>query len=188
MKGASGSVVWVVAHPQLSGAELFQLDDAGPEITMRGWVVARVDGVGCAVSYQIDIDQQWVTRRARIGLDSDPGRTLEIDHDGPATWWVNGVTRPDLDGCLDIDLGISPSTNTLPIRRLQLDVGQIESLDVVWVRFPDLTVDVLGQSYERRKESVYRYRSNSFQADLEVDERGVVVRYGDDLWQSVDGR
>jgi uncharacterized protein len=186
--GASGSVVWVVAHPRLSGAELFELDETGPEITMRGWVVARVDGVGCAVSYQIDIDRQWVTRRARIRLDSEPDRTLEIDHDGRGTWTVNDVTRSDLAGCLDIDLGISPSTNTLPIRRLQLDVGQAESLDAVWVRFPDLTVDVLSQTYARQAESVYRYRSNSFQADLEVDERGVVVRYGEDLWQTVNGR
>lgn len=178
--------MWSVSHPSLTGSELFELDQAAEETTLLGWVVARVEGVGCAVSYEIVADRRWVTRRVRVRLDSEPRRTLELDHDGRGAWLVNGENRPDLSTCLDVDLGISPSTNTLPIRRLALEVGAAEALDAAWVRFPDLTVDVLSQRYERRGESVYRYSSDSFQRDLDVDERGVVRHYGDDLWQTVD--
>lgn len=36
---------------------------------------------------------------------------------------LNGVDCPAVAGCTDIDLGFSPSTNLLPIRRLSLEVG-----------------------------------------------------------------
>lgn len=32
---------------------------------------------------------------------------------------------------------------------------------------------------------MYRYTSPGFQRDVEVDADGLVVRYGDDLWQAV---
>lgn len=177
--------MWSISHPSLTGAELFDLEENRHEKVLRGWVVALVEGVGCAVEYKVAADRRWVTRRVDIKLERGLTSTLEIEHDGHGGWSVDGVTRPDLDGCLDVDLGVSPSTNTLPIRRLALDIGQEESLVAAWVRFPDLVVEVLPQSYQRTAESVYRYRSDSFAADLEVDERDVVLRYGDALWQAV---
>ncbi len=180
-------MLWLVAHPRITGAELFELEETNSEIRMRGWVVTRVDGIDCAVSYQVTADQHWVTRGVSVRLESGGTRMLELEHDGGGTWLVDGLPQPDLDGCLDVDLGISPSTNTLPIRRLMLVVGGKASLVAAWIRFPDLVVEGVPQSYERTSESVYRYRSDSFQAELEVDERGVVLRYGDDLWRAVHG-
>jgi hypothetical protein len=179
--------VWTVTHPQLSGTELVELDMDSAEMTLRGWVVATVGGVGCAVSYEIVADRHWVTRRAHVALASEPTRTLTIEHDGIGGWTVDEQARPDLATCLDVDLGISPSTNTLPIRRLGLKVGEARTVDAVWVRFPALSVEVLSQTYERRDGLVYGYSSGDFARDLEVDDRGVVIRYGDDLWKAVEG-
>lgn len=178
--------LWNVAHPQLSGTELFDLDERGSDVVLNGWVVAAVDGTACAASYEVVADPGWVTRRVLIILASDSDRTLTIDHDGEGGWSVDGVPRPDLFSCRDVDLGISPSTNTLPIRRLRTGVGDVVHLDAAWVRFPQMTVEVLSQTYERIGDSSYRYSSTNFQRNLEVDDDGVVVRYGDDLWQAVD--
>lgn len=177
--------LWTITHPSLTGTELFQLKEDGPKI-LRGWVVAMVERVGCAVQYQVSADEHWVTRRVDIELESSVGGALVIEHDGQGRWSVDGVIHSGLDGCLDVDLGISPSTNTLPIRRLRLGVGESEDLVAAWVRFPDMTVEVLPQRYERTAESTYRYQSDSFQADLDVDEYGVVLRYGHSLWHVVD--
>ncbi len=90
------------------------------------------------------------------------------------------------DGLLDIDLSITPSTNTLPIRRLDLAVGGRKSVEALWIRFPDLQIDQLSQTYQRSGPGAYRYESNggAFAAELEVDSEGVVVTYGD-LWERV---
>jgi hypothetical protein len=39
------------------------------------------------------------------------------------------------EGCLDIDLGFSPSTNLLPIRRLTLAVGEAATVRAAWLPF-----------------------------------------------------
>lgn len=178
--------MWTVNHPQLTGAELFELDDSGTDIVMRGWIVANVQGVACAVSFEIVADRKWVTRRAAVTVGSEEDQTMKIEHDGRGHWSVDGVDRPDLSTCLDVDLGITPSTNTLPIRRLGLHVGESKALNAAWLRFPEMSVEMLGQRYERVSDSIYRYSSTDFQSDLEVDNTGIVQRYGTDLWQTVE--
>lgn len=178
--------MWRVDHPQLVGTELFDLQEQGSGVVMTGWVVAAFDGAPCAVSYEVTADSQWITRRAVVTMSSESGRTVEIEHDGAGHWSVDGGERLALSACRDVDLGISPCTNTLPIRRLGLEVGELAHLDAVWVRFPEMKVEVLTQTYERLGDRMYRYTSPSFQRDIEVDDAGLVVRYGDDLWQAIE--
>ena len=70
-------------------------------------------------------------------------------------------------------------------RRRAAEAG-VEVEFAVWGRFPEMKVEVLTQTYERLGDRMYRYTSPSFQRDIEVDDAGVVVRYGDDLWQAIE--
>ena len=81
-------------------------------------------------------------------------------------------------GCHDVDLALTPATNTLPIRRLNLQVGSSESVVAAWVKFPDLTVQPLSQRYTRMTKDTYRYESNTgFSAEIVVDDLGLVASY-----------
>ena len=93
----------VESAPSRLQGELVYLDEEGP----------------CAVSYRVDCDDAGITTRVtvssrRCGIAS--GRSLVRHHDG--TWTVDEGVRPDLAGLCDIDLSVTPATNTLPIRRL----------------------------------------------------------------------
>lgn len=61
-------------------------------------------------------------------------------------------------------------------------------MNAVWIRFPDMSVLVLSQRYTRLAERMYRYesRGGEFTADLEVDDLGLVMRYGT-FWERIDG-
>jgi uncharacterized protein len=87
------------------------------------------------------------------------------------------IELTDLAGCIDVDLGLTPATNTLPIRRLQLEIGETATLMAAWVKFPSLDIVPLEQRYERLSEFSYRYSSTNFTALLEVDELGLVTHY-----------
>jgi hypothetical protein len=77
-----------------------------------------------------------------------------------------------------VDLAITPATNTLPIRRLQLQVGHSESVTAAWVKVPELTVQPLPQRYTRLTKNSYRYESsNGFSAEIFVDDLGLVITY-----------
>ena len=83
-----------------------------------------------------------------------------------------------LKGCIDVDLGCSPATNTLPVRRLRLAIGGSTTIKAAWVRFPELTVEKSAQTYARLDEFTYRYSSDTYEAELVVDDEGVVAQYG----------
>ena len=76
-------------------------------------------------------------------------------------------------------LGCSPSTNTLPIRRLRLAIGKAHTIQAAWIRFPELDVVKSAQTYTRLDEFTYRYASGDFAAELTVDDDGLVAAYAD---------
>lgn len=132
------------------------------------------------------MDRQWRTRRVDIVITrGDRELRIGMATDGTGNWLVDDQAMDVLGGCLDVDLGWTPSTNTLPIRRLGLEVGAAESITAAWVRIPELTVETSEQTYQRLGERQWRYASGSFVADLEVDPQGLVLRYGPDLWRAV---
>ena len=170
-----------------TGLERFELTRGEQAWFLDGTIVTLGERGPADVHYRIACDTAWQTRTADITLADDRGlhRLQIVATDG--TWFVNGDPAPQLDGCIDIDLGWSPSTNTLPIRRLNLEIGARSApLNMAWVRFPELTVEVLAQSYERiaERQYIYRSRDGGFQAVLDVDDDGVVIHY-EAIWTRV---
>jgi uncharacterized protein len=107
--------------------------------------------------------------------------------DSHGEWSDHGSGPIDaVKDCLDVDLELSPITNTLPIKRLNLAVGQSEEIAVAWIRFPSLEIVHARQSYERLSDRTYRYRSlaSGFTAKIDVDENGLTVRY-EGIWERV---
>jgi uncharacterized protein len=92
---------------------------------------------------------------------------------------VDGKPAKALKGCTDVDLGCSPSTNTLPIRRLRLAIGGTKKIQAAWIQFPDLSVVKAAQTYTRLDEFTYRYASGTFEAELTVDDDGLVAAYAE---------
>ncbi len=120
--------------------------------------------------YEIEFDE-WATTRACIG-------TLCLEH-GEDGWTVDGELRPDLDEAIDVDIVLTPFTNTLPIRRHPLGVGEHADFLMAWVDVPSLEVHPDPQRYTRLDATHYRFDSldSDFTRDLEVDPDGVVVTY-----------
>jgi uncharacterized protein len=77
-----------------------------------------------------------------------------------------------------VDLGFSPLTNTLPILRDGLHRGGApRDYVMALVDVPSLEVSRSEQRYEPIGASAVRFRSGDFEAVLELDEDGFVVRY-----------
>jgi hypothetical protein len=100
-------------------------------------------------------------------------------------WELDEDPRPQVDGCIDVDLNFSPSTNLLPIRRLNLEVGQQATVRAAWLRFPSFKLEPLEQTYHRLDGETYRYESGggSFVRELLVDQDGFVLNYPG-IWEA----
>ena len=151
---------------------------------VEGDTAAFEDGEPFAVSYEIDLDDEWRTRRGVVRGRSRSGRRERvIEADGEGSWRVDGRPAADLDGCLDLDLESSAMTNAFPARRLRLAVGAAADAPAAYVRALDLGVERLDQSYRRLDDGDggqrldYAAPAFDFACVLEYDASGVVVAY-----------
>ena len=119
------------------------------------------------------------------GWVGDENVSIEIAVDSNHRWQLNGADRSAVDGCIDLDLNFSPVTNLLPIRRLNLEVGEHAEVKAAWLRFPSFELEPLSQVYTRLNEFTYRYSSGGgeFVRDLTVNEVGFVTNYPG-FWQA----
>lgn len=110
---------------------------------------------------------------------------IELVVDEQRRWKMNGVIQAQVDGCVDLDLNFSPSTNLLPIRRLNLEVGESAEVKAAWLRFPSFELESFSQVYTRVDDATYRYasRDGEFVADLTVDDVGFPTVYPG-LWEA----
>lgn len=172
-----------------------RLDEPGHEgcrLTSRngGWQISGSavfahGGEACRLAYTIHCNAEWRTLSAAVsGWVGERDVHAEVAREEAGIWRLNGAEVPAVAGCLDVDLNFSPSTNTLPIRRLDLEVGQTATLRAAWLRFPGFALEPLEQSYTRLAENRYRYESTGgwFVAEVTVDGLGLVVDYGE-VWR-----
>ena len=147
---------------------------------LRGSSVFEHDGRPCRLEYEVACDSEWRTTRGFVqGWIGRLPVDIEIAIDEQNGWRLNGLPHPALAGCIDIDLNFSPSTNLLPIRRLDLAVGDTAEMRAAWLRFPSMTLEVLEQRYRRTGPTSYRYESvtSGFACNLEVNDFGLVTHY-----------
>jgi hypothetical protein len=184
-----------------SGTE-HALVDARHGLYARGHQMA-VDPIAYTCRYEVQTDPTWATARLDVSaegagwvrsvrLELAAGRwrvtaTEQGDLDaaltaaGHARAGLPGMEDPDLlYGAFDVDLGGSPLTNTLPIRRLDLaraENGVAHRLSVAWVLLPSLEVVQADQIYTSLGPGKIRYAGETFSADLVIDDDGFVIDY-----------
>jgi uncharacterized protein len=168
-------------------------EEARVERTAGGWRLtgeldAEETDVHARLRYAIDCDARWHTRSALIeGTANGRAIRFALAADARGAWSRDGEVVPALAGALDVDLGFTPATNTLPIRRLALAIGETRPVRSAWLRFPELRLEPLEQTYTREAECVYHYRAlvdgEPFAARLDTDAYGRVLRY-EGLWEA----
>jgi hypothetical protein len=158
---------------------------------LSGHVLLEHAGRPMEIHYRIETDERWRTLMVNSSLRNLPG-----NHDGRILLWSDGEGRwrsgegdgahaPEFDGTFDVDLGFTPATNLLPIRRLSLDVGQSAPVRAVWLQFPEFQLQPFQQTYTRLTKDTYRYQSEGgFESEITVDERGLPVTYRDG-WERI---
>ncbi len=169
-----------------AGLEYCALREDPEGLLLEGTLIGTRDGLYGAC-YYVRTDALFRTREVEVRYAGGP--RLHVISNGEGYWLdlLHSAPLPDLDGCLDVDIGVTPATNTLPIRRLNLAVGESRDIAVAYVPLPTqiagpfrpmranqrYTCVVRGRTY--RYEGLFR----RFSADLDIDASGLVLDYPD---------
>ncbi|MDX1552327.1 MAG: putative glycolipid-binding domain-containing protein [Marinobacter sp.] len=148
--------------------------------TLRGSAVFLEGGQVCQLRYEVAADRSFQTREAAVaGWLGETELDLRVCAIGNGAWTVDGVDQPQLAGCVDLDLGFTPATNFLPVRRLALRVGEEAQAPAAYLAFPQLKFEVLPQCYKRVSDTAYEYQAPSagYSGILEFSAQGIIVSY-----------
>jgi hypothetical protein len=147
-------------------------------------VLLAVDEAGepFRLAYRLRWDDAGRLREADLeSLQGDKSRRLALRADGEGAWHTaERAPLPGLEGCIDIDIWPTPLTNSLPLWRSGLAVGERREYRMAWVNAPALTVERKAQAYTRLAERRYRFESldgSGFQVELPLDGHGLVTDY-----------
>ncbi|MGH3013412.1 MAG: putative glycolipid-binding domain-containing protein [Gaiellaceae bacterium] len=125
------------------------------------------------------LDSGWTTRSAHVvGRSCSGAHEVRLEADGAGGWTIDGAPAPELAGCLDVDLEASAFTNTLPVNRLRLGVGERAEAPAAYVRAVDLRVERLEQRYARVEDDGAGSRYDYEAPDLQFACRIVYDRFG----------
>jgi len=173
------AVLWQATD---GGSEVCVLERAGKGWRLRGTVLTHEGGQPIELRYAVTVDAAWATTGVEVLLSfagGDPREPAEL-----GALWSGAERPPAYRDCVDVDLSFTPATNTLPIRRLGLEVGEEAEIQVAWLVWPELAVRPVRQRYARLAKDRYRYAQNDFEAELTVDDHGLVLDY-EGLWRAI---
>ena len=169
------------------GHDVCRLDRNGENWQIDGAAAFRnEDGRYAQLHYRVRCDRAWHTQWGTVrGWLGSEAIDLSIVRDSHGAWKLNDVPVAEIGHCVDLDLGFTPATNLLHLRRLHLAPGEASDAPAAWLDLESATLVELSQRYERRSETNYWYAAPRFDyaAMLDVTEDGFVRHYPT-LWEA----
>lgn len=168
-----------------TGREYYSLENCLVEITSAGatvtsTIIGSYEESIYKVEYQIETNEYWETVLLEINFQhNSKTEVLKFEGDGKGNWLYNGKKAEQFKGCIDVDIPLTPFTNTLPIRRLKLSQNQAREIRVLYCDLLGTQIKPVHQRYTCLSKSEYHYENvpNDFEATIQVDDLGLVVDY-----------
>lgn len=157
---------------------LVDTTDKGCEITST--IIGYYDHKIYKVDYCIKTNAKWETVFFEIkSRHNNLLQSIKFFSNGKGNWRSEDKHPNEFEGCIDIDIPLTPFTNTLPINRLQLAQGQSQEIKVIYLDLLEQKIKAVRQKYTRISLLKYQYENvpNDFEASITVDESGFVVDY-----------
>jgi hypothetical protein len=156
----------------------------GKRIKAYGRIVAAAteSHPAFSASYDLVTDETGATKRLSLTVTlAERERQLSIARDEENMWLVqdhqNQTSRAVYEGALDVDVIFSPFFNALPIRRTGLhEKPGTLSIPVVYVRVPDLSVELQTITYSNDGKSL-KLKSPVANTAITVDSNGFILDY-----------
>lgn len=160
--------------------EYCNIETTDTDIRIDGTIVGFGEGEPFSVTYDIITDSAWRVAALEMAIEKGGECTwISIQRDPDGKWTQSGHARREWEHCTEIDISLTPFTNTLPINRLKLAPQERQRIDVLYINVLNDEIKPVEQYYTRLSDNTYLYEGvvKDFKAEILVDEDGVVVEY-----------
>src|SRR4051794_30981500 len=105
---------------------------AGAEITST--IIGSYKKKIYKTEYCIRSNPNWATVFLEItSRQSNKFHFIRLEGDGEGTWTRSGKILKQFKGCIDVDISLTPFTNSLPINRLNLTENESQEIQVIYL-------------------------------------------------------
>ena len=177
MKIAQTNIIWTgKLHHSIENCILTKTA-VGYEITST--IIGDYKNQIYKVDYQIKTNKNWETTFVTLQTRFDNSNESLVLEKEEEKWLLNNKPNDELRNVFDIDISLTPFTNTLPINRLQLKDNEPHVLEVIYFDILEKEIKPVKQIYTRLDPHRYIYENydKSFKAEIKIDEQGLVVEY-----------
>ena len=173
------TLVWSSLDDDM-GHEYFSLYETHDGFEYDSVIAMRFDGKPLRIEYRILLNRDWHTQAVDVkAWQGSHEAKVHLRVDDEKRWWRDAEELVACRGCIDVDVSLTPATNTLPLRRLRLKDGERGEIVTAWIRFPSLEVRPFPQRYTRMTADEYLFESleDDFKATLKLDDLQLVTDY-----------
>lgn len=149
-------------------------------ILVRSCILGIANEQPFKVDYRLSLDHSWRTLNVDVVIQTNNTFTSrQYTTNGRGQWYINNALLPEMEGCEDVDISLTPLTNTLPIRRLNLKTDERQSVNVLYIDVLQRDIRPGTQYYTCLRPDRYLFETGdgSFKAEIETDEHLWVKRY-----------
>jgi len=153
-----------------TGREYYSLEnclisETGQGNKIESTIVGKYEDTLYQVKYVIQTKHNWQVTSVRVETQLNGKQETH--------------SYESLGECTDVDIPLTPFTNTLPIRRLNMKIGETHFIKVLYLDILTNEFKPVRQKYQRLSEFEYKYENvpNDFEAVITVDQHGFVVDY-----------
>lgn len=172
----SKKIVW--QGTRFNTTEMASVTEA-EEYRVKGTIIGELEGNPLVVHYELVIDRDWFTRSVLIQAESDTSFEIFMENKNGVWYDKNGSHLPGLEKAIDIDISLTPFTNSLPINRLRLNKGSSEEITVLYFNLPRQEWKAVKQRYTNLGNQFYKYENleSGFSSVIQTDPTGYVIDY-----------
>jgi uncharacterized protein len=170
-------VVW--EGTEWKSIECLNWKEENKEPIITSHITGYINNIPFGIHYMIELDPKWQTQHFLVSDLNNPDNVIELYSDSKGKWFDRDEAVAPLEGCMDIDITLTPFTNSLPIRRLDPAPGRRTMIEVVYIRIPEFTFEKVQQYYTNLGNHRYLFETGNgdFKAELEFDKNFMVTDY-----------
>ncbi|MCC8410333.1 putative glycolipid-binding domain-containing protein [Mucilaginibacter sp. UR6-1] len=149
------------------------------DIAVSSTIGGMVNDLPFEVNYSLLLDSGWNAKEVYIECVTDNMPLSWHFVKMPVGWLGGNSPEPVHCDCVDVDITMTPFTNSLPINRLKLQPGQTTQIEVLYFDVLERNFTAEKQVYTCIDERTYKFENadGSFSAELVIDADGIVTNY-----------
>jgi hypothetical protein len=132
------------------------------------------------VEYRLEMDNAWTISAVEVRMSQPAVKSIRLTHNKFGEWVDETLhTWPQLDGCMEVDISLTPFTNSLPIKRLCFKPGESREIKVVYFDLPSFEIKMHPQRYTYLGDNKFKFESleTGYTNEITFNDAGFVQDY-----------